>query len=115
MKHFSQALSVNPLLYVEAMLDPFVALGIAMLILSVLTRMALLSLADLSFVLPLTAVGYVLSALTGKFFLQEEVTSERWLGILLIFVGTAFVGTTQQITSAVSNRETEESHVNGCW
>ena len=60
-KHFPQALSIHPVVYIRAMLDPFVALGIAMLILSLLTRLALLSLADLSFVLPVTAIGYVLA------------------------------------------------------
>ncbi|HZQ51787.1 MAG TPA: hypothetical protein VFB14_06295 [Bryobacteraceae bacterium] len=73
---------------------PFVALGIALLILATLTRMALLSLADLSLVLPLTAAGYILSALLGKFLLSEQVTFERWVGVLLIFLGTVVVGST---------------------
>src|SRR5580704_11013531 len=84
-KHFPQALAVNPLVYLRAMLDPFVALGIVMLILALLTRMALLSLADLSFVLPVTAVGYVLAAVFGKMFLHESVTAQQWLGTILIF------------------------------
>src|SRR5271163_994833 len=91
-KHFPQVLSLNPVVYLRAMLDPFVALGIGMLILSLLTRMALLSLADLSFVLPVTAIGYVLAALFGKVFLHEDVTTRQWLGTVLIFMGTALVG-----------------------
>ena len=51
-----------------------------MLILSLFTRMALLSLADLSFVLPVTAVGYVLAALLGKVFLHEAVTAAALAG-----------------------------------
>jgi uncharacterized membrane protein len=58
--------------------------------------MALLSLADLSLVLPLTATGYILSALLGKFLLSEQVTLERWLGVLLIFLGTVVVGSTSE-------------------
>ena len=76
------------------MLNPFVAAGISMLILALLTRLALLSLADLSFVLPLTATGYILSVLLGKVFLNEQVSSSQWLGTLLIFFGVILVGTT---------------------
>ena len=98
MKHFPSVLSINPVPYLRAFTNPFVALGIAALILALLTRMALLSLADLSFVLPLTATGYIFSTLLGKFFLSEQVTSLRWLGTVLIFAGTALVGTTAERT-----------------
>jgi uncharacterized membrane protein len=93
MKHFPQTMSTNPLPYLRAMLDPFVAGGIAALILALLTRMALFSLADLSFVLPVTAVGYLLAAILGKTFLHENVSHERWLGTLLIVAGAALVAT----------------------
>jgi drug/metabolite transporter (DMT)-like permease len=98
MKHFPQVLSVNPLPYFRALMNPFVALGIAALVLGLLTRMALLSLADLSFVLPLTATGYVFSTLLGRFFLSEQVSWGGWAGTALIFLGTALVGTTAQRT-----------------
>ena len=100
MKHFPQVLSLNPFAYVQAMLNPYVALGILALILSLLTRMALLSLADLSFVLPLTATGYILSTLLGKLFLREHVSLDRWMGTLLIFLGIAVVGSTSHRTIA---------------
>jgi drug/metabolite transporter (DMT)-like permease len=102
-KHFPESLSYHPLVYVRAMLDPFVASGIVMLILALLVRMALLSLADLSFVLPLTAVGYVLAALLGRFLLHEEVTSWRWVGTLLIFCGIAVVSTTSMKTTETAD------------
>lgn len=98
-KHLAQPLTIDPLAYVRAMSEPFVALGIAMLILALLTRMALLSVADLSFVLPVTAIGYVFAALLGRFFLHEEVSVERWLGTILIFAGAAVVGSTSQSTT----------------
>jgi drug/metabolite transporter (DMT)-like permease len=98
-KHFPQVLSLNPVVYLRAMVDPFVALGIAMLILALLTRMALLSLADLSFVLPVTAIGYVMAALFGQVFLHEAVSTQQWMGTVLIFMGTGLVGTTAQNTT----------------
>ena len=99
MKHTAEALSLDPLGYVRAMLNPFVALGICLLVLWLLTRMALLSWADLTFVLPLTAFGYILAAVLGKFYLHELITPVRWLGTLLIFSGTALVGATNPRTT----------------
>jgi drug/metabolite transporter (DMT)-like permease len=92
LRHIPQTLAANPLHYLEAMLNPFVAAGITMLILWLLTRMTLMSWADLSFVLPVTSVGYVVVALLGRFFLHEHVSAERWLGILLILCGAILVG-----------------------
>lgn len=104
MKH-TEAVSTNPVLYLKAMLDPFVAGGVVMLILALLTRMVLLSLADLSFVLPVTAIGYVLAAFLGKLFLHETVSAQRWMGTALIFAGAALVGSTSQSTTSQSTRE----------
>jgi uncharacterized membrane protein len=82
------------------MLNPFVATGIIALILSLLTRMALFSLADLSFVLPVTAIGYVMAVFLGKVLLHETVTPQRWTGTLLIFGGALLVGSTSHNTTS---------------
>ena len=100
MKHSGETVSLNPLSFVRVMLEPAVAGGILLLILWLLSRMTLLSWADLSFVLPLTSLGYVLAAVFGKFFLNETVTGAHWIGTGLIFLGTAIVGTTDSKTSA---------------
>jgi drug/metabolite transporter (DMT)-like permease len=86
----------NPLHYIGAMFNPFVAAGIGMLILWLLMRMALMSWADLSFALPVTALGYVMGTVLGKVFLHESVTSAQWTGTLFIFAGILLVGTTAQ-------------------
>jgi drug/metabolite transporter (DMT)-like permease len=98
MRHISDVVSLNPVGYVRAMLNPFVALGIVLLILWMLTRMALLSWADLSFVLPLTGLGYILAAVLGRVFLNESITAGHWIGTVLIFSGTAIVGSTDRQT-----------------
>ena len=56
----------RPLDYITVLFRPWVALGVLLLILWLLSRMALLSWADLSYVLPVTSIGYVLVALAGK-------------------------------------------------
>lgn len=98
-KRLPETLSTDPLAYVRSMLHPYITAGIAMLIVALLVRMALLSLADLSFVLPMTAVGYVLSALFGRVFLHEPVSPQRWLAVALIFGGSALVGSTPRSTT----------------
>ncbi|MGD1091899.1 MAG: EamA family transporter [Bryobacteraceae bacterium] len=78
--------------YLTAIFSPWVMLGISLLILWLLSRMALLSWADLSYVLPVTSFGYVASAIIGRFFLSEQITAQRWAGTLLIVAGTVLVG-----------------------
>ena len=82
----------SPLEFVGALFQPWVAVGVALLIVWQLSRMALLSWADLSYVLPVTSVGYVVVALIGKVLLNEEITARRWAGIVLIVAGVALVG-----------------------
>ena len=65
--------------------------GIGLLILWMLSRMALLGWADLTYVLPVTALGYVLSTALAAIFLSEQITTKRWAGTVLIVMGTALV------------------------
>jgi uncharacterized membrane protein len=104
MKQRGRALGGAPLEYVAAVFTPWVALGIALLILWLLARMTLLSWADLSFVVPVTAVGYALAAAAGHFLLGEQVSPQRWAGALLIAAGAALVGTTSVRTTAGGDR-----------
>ncbi len=90
----------SPLAMIGVLFHPWVALGVALLILWTLTHMALLSWADLSYVLPVTAIGYVLTALSGKYLLGESISMEHWAGILLITSGVTLVGLTRPATTA---------------
>jgi len=99
----SQHLS-DPLDFLGALFQPWVALGVVLLVLWQLSRMALLSWADLSYVVPVTSVGYVVVALIGKVLLNEDITGRRWAGIALIMAGVALVG-----RSAPSTVPREES------
>jgi drug/metabolite transporter (DMT)-like permease len=89
----------SPLALIGALFHPWVALGVALLILWTLSHMALLSWADLSYVLPVTAIGYILTALSGRFVLGETVSPARWAGILLITAGVTLVGATDPSTT----------------
>jgi drug/metabolite transporter (DMT)-like permease len=76
---------------VFSVLNPWVALGIFFLLGFFAAYMTALSWADLTYVLPATSLGYVLLALIAKFFLHEQVSATRWLGIGLISAGVGFV------------------------
>jgi len=81
----------TPLAYITVLFQPWVSAGVALLILWLLSRMALLSWADLSYVLPVTSIGYVLVALAGRILLHEQISGRRWTGIVLIVAGVALV------------------------
>ncbi len=80
--------------FVRVVFDPFVFCGILLLAGWVLSRMALLGWADLTYVVPVTSVGFVLNAVMGAVFLDEIITPMRWLGTLCIVGGTVLVGRT---------------------
>jgi len=92
--------------YITVLFRPTVTLGVLLLILWLASRMALLSWADLSYVVPVTSIGYVLVALAGRVFLHEQITVRRWAGITLIMAGVALVsGGTAPQTPARSRAE----------
>lgn len=47
--------------------------------------------ADFSFVMPMTALTYLLGAMLAKFYLGETVTPARWLGAAVITIGVLIV------------------------
>jgi len=99
MKHQNAELGLSPLAYVRLIFSPWVLLGTMLLILWLLSRMTLLGWADLSYVLPVTAIGYVLTAVSGKYFLGEEISYQGWAGTGLIVAGIVLVGMTQPNTT----------------
>ena len=94
-----------PLDFIVALTNPWVALGVLLLILWLFSHMVLLSWADLSYVLPVTSIGYVLVTLTGRFFLHETVSWMRWGGVILIVAGVILVGRTAPSTKPLQPEE----------
>ena len=92
----------SPLGYIEVLFNPWVAAGVCLLLLWMFSQMALLSFADLSYVLPVTSIGYVLSAVAGRIFLYEQISPARWTGVFLIMAGVVLVGRTTHSTTGVS-------------
>jgi drug/metabolite transporter (DMT)-like permease len=81
----------HPGALIAAVFTPWIALGIVLLIGFFASYLTALSWADLTFVLPATALGNVIVALLSRFWLGETISLERWAGIALITLGVGFV------------------------
>ncbi|HEY3704187.1 MAG TPA: EamA family transporter [Terracidiphilus sp.] len=91
MTHLPAISLAAPGTLVAAVFTPWIAVGIALLIGFFASYLTALSWADLTFVLPATAFGNVIVALFARFWLHEEISLQRWAGIVLITVGVGFV------------------------
>jgi drug/metabolite transporter (DMT)-like permease len=74
-----------------AVFTPWVFAGILLLLCFFACYLSALSWADLSYVIPATALGYVLIALLSQWLLGETVTLTRWAGIALVGGGVLFL------------------------
>ncbi len=81
-----------------ALFNPWVVIGTLLLIAFMAMYMHALSWADLTYVLPATAFGYIVTALLARYALHEAVTPKRWLGIALITAGVGFVAGGPSVT-----------------
>jgi drug/metabolite transporter (DMT)-like permease len=106
MRDFGPVNSSNWTRLLIALLNPWVLVGIGLLILFFCSYLSALSWADLTYVLPATAFGYVLTALLASFLLHENVTFIHWLGIALITAGVGFVATGPSLTAPIESDAT---------
>lgn len=58
--------------------------------------LVLMSQKDVTVVLPLTSLGFLLTTLVAKYYLNEQVSIARWGGILLIVSGSMLVNWSDQ-------------------
>lgn len=78
-------------LLLHALANPYIVSGIVLLIGFFASYMTALSWADLTFVMPATALNNVVVALLSRFWLHEHLSLSRWAGILLIVCAVGFV------------------------
>jgi len=74
-------------------------MGIAMMLAFMVCHMLVLSWADYSFVMPFSAIAYALVPLLAYVFLHEEVSTARWIGIVLIVLGVVLINRTPHRTT----------------
>ncbi|MFZ0477784.1 MAG: EamA family transporter [Terriglobales bacterium] len=83
-----------------AILNPWVSVGILLLLAFFASYMSALSWADLTYVLPATSLSYVLVAVIAQVRFHEQISPTRWLGIALIAAGVGFVAAGPAVTSS---------------
>ena len=71
--------------------NPLVIGGIAALIAGFFAMMSLLSIANVSFSVPATAISYVLETLLAKYILKEDVGLRRWGAATLVACGVVML------------------------
>jgi drug/metabolite transporter (DMT)-like permease len=78
-------------LVVRGVTNPNILAGVAFEAAFFGTLLYLMSRGDVSFVWPLTSLGFVLTTLAAKFILHEHVSGIRWSGVFLIVCGAALI------------------------
>jgi len=65
--------------------------GVPLMALSFYSLLVLLSWRPISFVIPASALSYVVGTLGAKYILREDVSPARWIGVVLVCAGVALV------------------------
>ena len=95
------------------LVNPFILIGIGCLFAFMYSYMTALSFADLSYVMPATAISYVVMVLLSMLWLHEHVGMQRWAGVASIVVGVGFVaGGPSRTEGVVPTGQAESSR--GC-
>lgn len=77
--------------------NPQILLGVFFEALFFLCLVILMSKSDISFLWPLTALSFVFATFAAILFLGESVSMVRWIGVILIVIGAAFISYSQHI------------------
>lgn len=80
--------------------NPQIILGIFFEALFFLCLVILMSKSDISFLWPMTALSFVFATFAAVIFLGESVSPMRWIGVILIVLGAAFISYSQHVKQA---------------
>ena len=73
-------------------LNPFVIVGLMVMVASMALHLLVLSRVELSFAYPFLSISYVIVLFLGALWFGEMINASRLLGVALICLGTFFVG-----------------------
>jgi drug/metabolite transporter (DMT)-like permease len=66
-------------------------MGIALMTAAFFSLLAMLSIENVSFVVPVTALNYAVGAIGARAFLGERISRKRWMGIAIVCIGVTIV------------------------
>ena len=65
--------------------------GVGLMTVAFFSLLAMLSMENVSFVVPVTALSYAAGAVGASVFLRERISKQRWLGVLVVCIGVTLV------------------------
>ena len=97
--------------------NKYLMIGVPLMAVYFYSYLTLLSIADLSYILPLTSISFVIGALLAHFVLGEQVNALRWAGTIVICVGVYLVASgearTQQEAAEVAAKRGRSRRLRG--
>ncbi|HXY00980.1 MAG TPA: EamA family transporter [Candidatus Limnocylindrales bacterium] len=75
----------------QAVRLPWMWLGVALMALGFFSLLAILSILEVSFVVPVSALSYAAGAFGARAFLGERISRNRWVGIAVVCIGVTIV------------------------
>src|SRR5579859_2021163 len=75
--------------------NPQILLGVFFEALFFLCLLILMSKSDISLLWPLTGLSFVFATFAAIWFLDERVSAVRWIGVVFIVIGAAFISYSQ--------------------
>jgi len=83
-----------------SVVNPQILLGVFFEALFFGCLIILMSKSDISFLWPLTGLSFVFATIAAMIFLNENVSLVRWVGVILIVIGAAFISYSQHMKEA---------------
>jgi drug/metabolite transporter (DMT)-like permease len=88
-EHFGPRRIVRLLRYIST--HPLIVTGIIFNALASFSFLALLSVSELSFAVPASAIGYIVKTALAEWYLGEHVTVRRWIGAACVAIGVYLI------------------------
>ena len=89
--------------------NPQILLGVFFEALFFVCLLILMSKSDISFLWPLTGLSFVFATFAAIWFLGENVSGVRWMGVILIVAGAAFISYSQHAKEKSAPPPTNQS------
>ena len=89
--------------------NPNIIAGIFFEALFFVGLLMLMSKGDVSFVWPLTSLSLVMTTIAARLFLHEQVSSIRWIGVILIMSGAMLITWSEKVRKPASQAATADS------
>lgn len=94
LSHASTGASWSPMPYIHAFSNMWVDIGVLFMAGWFISRLVLLSWADLSYILPVCSFSYVFTAIVGGVVLGERISAMHWVGTFFVTMGVAVTALT---------------------